>query len=134
MTDLLVELIALDAAATPGPWKVYARDQWAKPSVQRGDEGGFAVIGRSEAREDSDANIIAALRNHLPEIIAQLTAAKAEREDAERLATALRPFVFTLQKTCERTPVVPEIAKEMLRGGQDALVFHDSRTKTTGAQ
>lgn len=47
---------------TPGPWKLIPADgitfKW--PAIQRGEEGGFVVKGRSDLQAKADAHLIAA--------------------------------------------------------------------------
>lgn len=57
---------------TPGPWRlVPPQEEYHKPVVQRGTEGGFGVHGLSKAREIADARLIAAA----PDLLAALEAA-----------------------------------------------------------
>ena len=65
---------------TPGPWRFTPRNnwnEWSKPIVQRGEQGGFCVEGLSTEAEDADARLIAAA----PELLEALQIGYAETMD-----------------------------------------------------
>ena len=65
------------SAHTPGPWRFIERAHGMRPSVQRGGEGGFQVIGKTQEREDADARLIASA----PDLLDALEACAAELKE-----------------------------------------------------
>ncbi|MEJ1159456.1 hypothetical protein [Prosthecomicrobium sp. N25] len=76
---------------TPGPWSFQpGQNNWPHPSVWRGNEGGFQVLGTSRERSEADARLIAAAPDLL-ESLKDVVAVVQERDpgfDADVLRTA----------------------------------------------
>lgn len=111
MTDVVARLRQLEAAATPGPWRMRVRkplaSKYTGPShVVAGEPGPVRAAIADYARNvadycaDPDAELIAAARNALPQLLAITEAAaeveatlsydgSATLEAAQRLAAAL---------------------------------------------
>lgn len=103
MTMTTKELLALVAAATPGPWliedrTIYALQPWGwRNGVQQVCNRFYATVygqtmcGNGPTKEEVDANaaLIVAAVNALPGLCAEV---EALRKDAERLAYIERTF------------------------------------------
>lgn len=98
-------LEALEKAATPGPWRVTENlDYWvtaAEPEAPIGDDeplvahcGDIHWPNYEEKQPEwrSNAELIAALRNAAPALIAQAREAEALRARVEELEEELKPF------------------------------------------
>lgn len=84
------ELAALDAAATRGPWTGYSEPDVGLPwSLFEGVPGqtGFVPL---EPLTGSDVNLIAYLRNHVPDILALIDENERLREANDILEDALQ--------------------------------------------
>lgn len=86
MTDLITELKALKEKATPGPVTVVSIGYHREPRLVDSTEKLLAIFGNAEDTEvafaewEANAELVAALVNHLPTIIARLE--EADRVEA----------------------------------------------------
>ena len=70
MSDFLTRLEELDKAATPGPWRVYHNGQ----IVVDGEDADGPTVTLVLDRKDTE--LLVHLRNHVPEILALVKAAR----------------------------------------------------------
>ncbi|MYS69433.1 hypothetical protein GTY88_03160 [Streptomyces sp. SID5926] len=87
------EIFARHEAATPGPWSANA--QIGVVTNEAGDP--LAVFGGGE-QDRADAAFVAAAREDVPELLAELAAVRAERDQAkERVAELERPEIEAMR-------------------------------------
>lgn len=84
---------------TPGPWTYQeARDARDWPTVRRGDQGGFRVMGLTAQQADADARLLA----DAPTLLRELTTANIENRAYQVTIENLRSEVDTLRgQLCE---------------------------------
>jgi hypothetical protein len=107
MSDRIQEIQARCEAATPGPWKRTGSKSQFVDSKPNEIYGTRSIVAEVWNGIDANADFITNAREDLPWLLAQLAAAQAERDDAQR---NLREKVCIVERQRER---IEELEKEL---------------------